>query len=62
MCASHHAVDVARIADDRPVADTGNWHIEKHFGQRCSESGVTFELRWFHSRRSERKEDGLWLG
>lgn len=30
---SHNAVEVARIADNRPVADSENWRVEKHFGQ-----------------------------
>jgi carbon storage regulator CsrA len=41
--ASHHAVDVTRIADNRPVPDTGYWHIEKKFDQRCHEAGVALE-------------------
>ena len=41
---SHHSADPVRIADNRPMVDAGDWQIEKQFGERCREAGVTFEL------------------
>ena len=42
--ASHHSADPFRIADNRPMVDAGDWHVEKQFGERCRKAGAALEL------------------